>query len=411
MRTRAAVSLLFGLIAAAADAPLRIADLVRFLQAGVSERAILSEVRERGVGEPFDAEKEQALRSAGATDAVVDAVRSAAPQPPPPPPVVPRAADPGPPVVAQQGGPGPPSFGVSTRTVRVPVSVLDKKGKPVTTLAAADFRVAEEGRAQEITFFGRERKPLRLVVALDVSGSMQDKVDEVADALKHFLELLEAEDEVLVLAFSDGVQVLQGFTSDRRRLGRVLDSLQPAGGTALFDAVIDAIRRVAPASVESKAIVVVTDGLDTASAASFRDAREAARRAEVPIYSIGIGHPESGGHLLGGVFRGFRGRRPGGHGGTASGGRADFDPQPLLDLAEETGGRAEILKEAEHHHRGGVDLIKQAAEGIALSLRHRYLLAYEPSVDGKPGWREIQVKVDRPSVSVRARKGYYLGLY
>jgi len=87
---------------------------------------------------------------------------------------------------------------------------------------------------------------------------------------------------VLVLMFSDDVRVVQDFTSDRRRVGRIIESLTPQGGTALYDAVIEAVRRVASAPAESKAVVLVTDGKDTVSQASFGDAREAARRAEVP---------------------------------------------------------------------------------------------------------------------------------
>ena len=400
---------------AAPDAPLRVADVVGFLQAGVSERAVLAEVRERGMAEAVDAEDEDALRRAGASDVVLEAVRLAAPAPAPPPAPAPEASPdpvpwPSPPSPA--GGRSLPSFGVSTRSVRVPVSVVDKRGRPITGLTAADFKLSEEGKREEITFFSGERKPLRLAVALDVSGSMADKVEEVVDALEHFVDLLEPADEVLVLTFADEVRVVQDFTADRRRVRRVLTSIFPQGGTALHDAVIEVIRLVAPAPEESKAVVLITDGSDTASQASFDDAREAARRAEVPVYSIGIGHQEGGHGLLDGLVLGL----PGGHGGrgghgrpgrTGGAGGADFDARPLLKLAEETGAHAAILRDAEHHHTGEVDKIREAAESIALALRHRYLLAYEPSVEGKRGWRRIQVTVDRSGTAVRARKGYY----
>ena len=394
---------------AAADEPLRVADIVRYLEAGISERIVLAEVRDRGMAEPVDAVKEEALRRAGASDTVLEAVRRAAPPPPPAAEPIrePSTAFPSPP--ASSSGRNLPRFGVSTRSVRVPVSVVDKGGNPITNLSAADFRVTEEGKPEEITFFSGERKPLRLAIALDVSGSMADKVDEVVDALKHFIDLLEPADEVLVLTFNDEVRVVQDFTSDRRRVRRILDSLSPQGGTALRDAVIEAIQRVADAPAESKAVVLITDGVDTASRASFKDAREAARRAEVPVYSIGIGHESEGLRILGGLVLGLPGGRGGhgGHGGGAGGGGADFDARPLLDLAEETGAQAQILRDAEHHHTGKVDKIKEAAEAIALALRYRYLLAYEPDAVGKGGWRRIQVKVDRPSADVRARKGYY----
>ena len=84
---------------------------------------------------------------------------------------------------------------------------------------------------------------------------------------------------------------------------------------------------------------------------------------------------------------------------------ADFDARPLLDLAADTGGRAEILKGLENDH-GRVDRLQQAVESIAMTLRHRYLVGYEPE-GGKRGWRKIKVEVGRPSTKVQARKGYY----
>ena len=83
----------------------------------------------------------------------------------------------------------------------------------------------------------------------------------------------------------------------------------------------------------------------------------------------------------------------------------DFDARPLLDLAEDTGGRAAILKGLERD-RGGRDRLQEAVETIAVTLRHRYLVGYDPPAN-KPGWRKIKVEVDKPSVSVQARKGYY----
>jgi VWFA-related protein len=225
--------------------------------------------------------------------------------------------------------------------------------------------------------------------------------------------------------------VEQDFTSDRDLLERVFSRLRPDQGTSLYDAAIEAIRRVAPGTAESKAVVLVTDGVDTSSRATFGELREIARRSEVPIFSLGIGDDGTFLRILGpmgGTGRGPRTPRgwpgggprgwPGGGGGRGGwpgtggggGGRfppstAEFDARPLLDLAEDTGGRAEILKGLENDH-GRVDRLKEAVESIAMTLRHRYLVGYEPEA-GKSGWRKIKVEVDRPSVTVQARKGYY----
>src|SRR6185369_3721219 len=156
-----------------------------------------------------------------------------------------------------------------------------------------------------------------------------------------------------------------------------------------------------------------------------------ARRSEVPVFSIALGGdsglgglfrtlgspgggmgfpggrgprgPGRGGWPPGGGGGGGRGGWPGGSGRAPGGAPSEFDARPLLDLADETGGRAEILKGLEHDAlRSG--RIKQAAESIAMTLRHRYLVGYEPA-GTKQGWRKIKVDVERPSVKVQARKG------
>jgi VWFA-related protein len=417
------------------DDPLSAADLVRFLKAGISERIILAELKERGFGEPLDAARETQIREAGATETLVVAVRRAAPAAPVATPA-PGPARPGDAVAFPSSAPRVhgPTFSASARTVRVPVSVLDKRGQPVMGLHGEDFQISEDGKKQEVTFFSGERRPLRIALALDVSASMEFKIREVEAALRHFIDLLEPQDEILVLAFNDHVDVLQDFTSDRGRLARVLDELQPAGATALFDATKEAIERVAPGASESKAVVLVTDGMDTVSATSWGELRELARRSEVPVFSIGLGSDFTfrsifsgpgggiGGRIPGrGPGRGPRGWPPGGGvGGWPGGGGGgwprgpvpgqsgttpDFDASVLLDLADETGARAEILKGLDRD-RGNVDRLKDAVESIAMTLRHRYLVGYDPA-SGKRGWRKIKVEVDRPAVTARARKGYY----
>jgi len=408
------------------DDPLGVADVIRFLTAGISERTILTEIHGRGFAEALDNDAETSLRQAGASETLIVAIRRAAPARPDsaaaPVVVTPRG---GAPVTAPPPRDGHlPTFGAAARSVRVPVSVLDKEGQPVLGLHGPDFTVAEDGQRQELTYFSGERKPLRLALALDVSTSMSTKMREVSDALQHFIDLLEPKDEILVLTFSSDVHIEQDFTSDRDLLERVFSRLRPASGTALFDAAIEAIRRVAPEPAESKAVVLVTDGMDTASQSSFDELRELARRSEVPVFSLALGGetvfrrtfdpilriPGRGpGRGPGGGWPGGGGGWPGGggrRGPMGSSGEPDFDARPLLDLAEDTGGRAAILKGIERDRGARTDRLQEAVESIAMTLRHRYLVGYEPS-SGKSGWRKIKVEVDRSPVTVQARKGYY----
>ncbi len=446
------------LVAAAAgswgDVPLTTADVVRFLRAGIGEHTILTELHDRGFAEPLDSAHETALREAGASETLIVAVRRAAPaeKPKASVPVLPVPAAGGAPAAPVAASAQAPTFSARARSVRVPVAVLDKTGQPVLGLQGSDFQILEDGKRQNVTLFSGERRPLRVALALDVSGSMESKTLQVEEALKHFIDLLEPADEILVMTFSTDVRIVQDFTSDRDLLGRVLDMLEPAGGTALYDAAYEAIKRVAAGPAESKAVVLVTDGVDTESFTPFERLRELARRSEVPVFSIGLDReslsgnrsrapvhsgPGGGGHggwpggggpggrpggVGGGGWPGGVGSPGGGGGGGGSGGggrggggphgpgRKGFDGRPLIDLADETGGTAQILKGPEHYtpesDTPGSDRLKAAVESIAMTLRHRYLLGYEPA-EGKAGWRVIHVDVDRPSTTTRSRKGYY----
>ena len=438
---RALALLLLLAVAARGEGPLTTADVVRFLGVGVSENTILYEVRNRGFGDTLDAPREASLRQAGGSDALIAALRraSSGDLPPAPPP----EAKPSP-LPSQGAGGREPSFPAVARTVRVPVSVQDAKGEPMLGLRGEDFQVSEDGKRQKVTLFSDERRPLRIALALDISGSMDNKMPQVEEALRHFVELLEPADEIMVITFNNEVKVVQGFTSDRQRLGKVLDNIEPFGGTALYDAAFVAIRRVAKEPAESKAVVLVSDGVDTASRTSFDDLREFARRSEVPVFSIGLdagsphrnyaegghpgGRPGGGGHGYGGGG----GHGGGGHGGMPGGGggaggrmgrrrrarRPGRRPEGLRRQAPHRArGRhrrpAEILKGLEHYTPGsdeppGGELLRSAVESIATTLSHRYLLGYEPP-EGKHSWRTIRVEVTHPDATARARKGYYGG--
>ncbi|HEV7500323.1 MAG TPA: VWA domain-containing protein, partial [Vicinamibacteria bacterium] len=244
-----------------ADPPLTTADVVRFLHAGISEATILVELKSRGFGETLDMTRETSLREAGATETLIVALRRVAPGEKPAvaaPPGATPAHSTAPPAIP--AGPGP-VFAAGTRTVRVPVSVLDKAGEPVLGLGEQDFKIAENGRRRDVTLFSGERRPLRIVLALDLSRSMTNKIRQVEEALRHFIDLLEPNDEIMVITFSGSVRVVQDLTSDRGLLEHVLEQdLETEGATALYDAAFESIKRVAKGPAESKAVVLVTDG-------------------------------------------------------------------------------------------------------------------------------------------------------
>jgi Ca-activated chloride channel family protein len=292
-----------------------------------------------------------------------------------------------------------PVFRSRTDLVTITATITDRSSRRVTGLRREDFTITEDGTPQEIAFFGTgDDTPASIGLVVDVSGSMVDKIDDVRDALVHFIGTLTAGDEVFITSFADSVDVDIEFTRDADRLRRAVRGLRANGGTALYDAVIDGVERLARGSHQKKALLIVSDGNDTNSAASRREAERAVVRSETLVYAFGIGHGARGsfGHDLLGHDR-F---------GRAPARQADaVDLGVLRDFAEPSGGRAYLLEDA---HRDGRDLIDEAVAEMASELRQQYTLGYYPTsatADGK--FRRVQVRVSKPDIRVRTREGYW----
>lgn len=282
-----------------------------------------------------------------------------------------------------------PVFRAQTDLVTITATVTNERGERVANLSKDDFTVLEEGTPQEIAVFSSdEETPVTLALVVDTSGSMEDKLDDVEDALKHLIDRARPDDQIFLIRFSTDTERLGEYSGrDRRAFESALRRLDAEGGTALFDAVISGVATLADARHRKRTIILVTDGNDTASNASRRDARDAARGSELLLYALGIGH---------------RGGRSFGHGFTGHEDRVDIGT--LRDIAEPTGGRAFMLDDA---HRGGVDLIDQAVGEIGTELRQQYSIGYYPKNPGKEGdFRRIRVTVRDPEMKVRAREGY-----
>ena len=291
-------------------------------------------------------------------------------------------------------------FRSTTDLVNVWATVTDRSGRVVPTLTADAFTVKDEGVPQEIAFFRSEDDtPISVAIVVDTSGSMIDKLADVQDALRHFIRLLRPEDEVFLLRFSDDVEHIAA-PGERDRLEQRIRGLRAIGGTALFDAAREGADTVSRGQHSKRVVLLITDGNDTNSRSSRRDAVDGITRSEALVYAVGIGHGERGsfGHDIFGR---------GGHGSGVTRGRPTddrVDAGTLRNLAEPTGGRHYVLEQA---HQGGRDLIDEAVQEIAQELRHQYTLGYYPSQpqpDGK--FRRITVETSDRSLKVRARRGY-----
>lgn len=279
---------------------------------------------------------------------------------------------------------GPPVFRGAADLVNVIVSVSNPKDLPVPGLAKDAFVVLEDGKRQEIALFTTEEQPISVALVLDTSGSMEDKIDDLRDAVHHFINGLKSRDEMFLLRFSNTVELLSEPGDSRDRLRRAVDRLRPVGGTALFDGVAEGIATLQQAHHDKRALLLVTDGNDNASRIGRREVTSMLARSEVLLYGLGIGHGERGSF---------------GHDSD----RVDID---LLErLADPTGGRSMLLEAA---HRNGVDRIDEAVEGIGAELRQQYSLGYYSTNTAKDGtFRRIQVKVSDSSYRVHARSGYF----
>jgi VWFA-related protein len=327
-----------------------------------------------------------------------------------------------------------PRFKTGVDVVSVSATITDANGRFVRNLTRDDFVVYEDGAPQPILYFSNERVPVSLGLALDTSGSMAgDKIRAAQGALSRFLvDLLGPEDEVFVYRFSDEAVLVQGWTTDRTTLPRLLGGIQPSGETVLYDTVAESIPLAQGGHHRKKALVVISDGNDTGSVTSVSEVQRRIRESEILVYAVGIdGHAELGpaaGTPTRPRFPPIQLRLPWPGGRRMPGGRVPRQPLPqpppgpqlppvgggsgggawaleervneaaLRAMTDDSGGRTEII-------RSPSDLTP-ATTGIADELSRQYYLAYQSPAPRDGKWHDIRVEVRNPSYHVRARRGF-----
>ena len=280
------------------------------------------------------------------------------------------------------------TFRSATELVALNVTVTDSRQQYVTGLTKDDFAVFEDGVAQEISFFATADVPLDLAILIDTSASMTDKIEFVHQAATNFVHTLRPGDRAEIIGFSDQEKVLAPFTSDIPTLERAVQSTSPHGSTALYTSLYISIQDPARLGrkqndVRRQAIVVLTDGEDTASSLSFDDLMDAAKRSAVAIYPIRITSP-------------FDPRRMDG-GGTRFSTESDF---ALRSLATETGARSFFPLEL----RDLNGVYRQIGE----ELSSQYSIGYMPKAHAQEAFHRLFVRVlHRSDARPRTRTGYY----
>jgi len=309
-------------------------------------------------------------------------------------------------------------FKSGVELINVTATVLDSNGRFVPNLRKEDFTVYEDDQPQTVTHFSSERVPVSLGIALDTSGSMAgDKIRAAQSALDRFLfDLLDRNDEIFVYLFSNYPRLLQGWTTDRTLLSRALGRIVPNGGTALYDAVEDSIPLTAKGQNAKKALLIISDGNDTASRAGIREVKQQIRESETLVYAIGIDGteetvrraplpPPRAPMPIPFPFPGGRGRPrwpqnppQGGNGGWSRASDERVNVVALRDMTDDSGGRTEIIHDPQD--------LDPATSGIADELSKQYYLGYPASGKKDGRWHSIRVEVKNSSYRIRARRGY-----
>ncbi len=258
---------------------------------------------------------------------------------------------------------------MNVQFVELYTSVLDKQGRPVEGMQQKDFSVVEDGVRQEIARFEKVTNlPIHAAVALDVSASMTDKIEQTRQAALRFIEeTIQPKDRAALVTFNDRPNLAVKFTKDVTTLAGGLAGLKPERGTALYDSIIFTLFYFNGVKGQ-RAMLLLSDGKDEGSRFSYEDALDYARRAGVTIYSIGLGD--------------------------------DIDRKKLEKISEETGGRAFFSEGT-----AGLDAIYHTIEQ---ELRSKYLIAYQSTnTSSGDDFRSVDLKVSKPGVEAKTLRGYY----
>ncbi|MEQ1923776.1 MAG: VWA domain-containing protein, partial [Pyrinomonadaceae bacterium] len=294
---------------------------------------------------------------------------------------------------------------VATDLVTIPVSVFDRNGLYIPGLRQQEFKIFEDGKEQEIAYFGTTDKPFTVALLIDTSPSTAYRIEEIRRAAIAFVDQLEPQDSVVVIEFNGSVNVRTQATTDRQKIYKAINKANFGDGTSLYSAVDEALRKQLGKITGRKAVVLFTDGVDTTSRKqTYDNTLSYAEESDSLIFPIyyntyldnrqrngQIGRPSIWGDPQQVITRGV----------TAE--EYTVGKKYLEDLADATGGRVFRPESTP----GG---LTAAFEGIAEELRRQYNIGYVPSDEGKIGQRkQIRVRVDRPNLVLRARDSYIVG--
>jgi Ca-activated chloride channel homolog len=280
--------------------------------------------------------------------------------------------------------PRAPTFGVEIEVINLTVSVTDSRSRYVTDLKDADFAVFEDGVKQDLSIFRHEDIPISMALVLDTSASMDEKLTTAQQAATRFVKTLRPQDQAQVMQFNDRTTVLQDFTPDHKLLDEAIKRTEASGPTALHNALYvglkDLNKQKKAGELRRRAIVLLSDGEDTASLVNDEQVLELARKTEIAIYSISL--------------------RPS---RVPERNRQQFSQAVhlLTALSRETGGQV--------FFPNSLSELDTVYDRIAEELRTQYSLGYVSSNARRDGkWRRVVVRAPtREGLTIRHKIGYY----
>jgi len=258
----------------------------------------------------------------------------------------------------------------------VTATVRDENGKLVTGLPRDAFEMFEDNSPVPISQFSNERVPLGLGLLLDISDSMFGRrIKDAEAAVEHFLTaLLDPADAYFLMTFNHQPRLVFGWRTEPDGVHEALAALRPTGSTAIYDAMLAAIPYLDHRPRERAAMVLITDGADTASDATLHDLRPSLVRSDAFVYAIAIDTPEP--QFI----------------------AQHVSIETLNDITGQSGGRTEVV-------RATAD-IDVATANIADELNHQYVLGYSSPHPGDGQYHSIRVRTTNPAYRVRHRTGY-----
>lgn len=271
--------------------------------------------------------------------------------------------------------------------VTATVAVRDRRGRIIRDLKQSDFEILDSGQPREIKSFESGESPISLGVLLDISGSMAvgGNIERARGAVNIAMATLRAQsDEAALFTFDSVLREVVSFTTDLDHVRRVSLQGRPWGKTSLYDAVAETARLVGDRANRHRAVLVITDGVDTGSRLKAPEVSAVASAIDVPVYLLTVVNPVD---------------HPGGEFGVLQADRRMAETATLADLARWTGGDMRIASVPDHTAAAIADLFAE--------LRHQYLISFEPGE--REGWHPLEIRARKNDLIVRARSGYLAG--